>query len=57
MLVGFGDSVPCGLGHPSDESSRAYPVGHGGHVTGLMLACVGVYLGLYLLRSLMHVLV
>lgn len=34
-MVGFGDSVPCWPGHPSDESSGAHPARHGGHVTGL----------------------
>lgn len=35
LMIGFGDSVSCRPGHPSDESSRAHPVRHGGHVTGL----------------------
>lgn len=36
MTVGVGGSFSSRPGHPSDESSRAYSVGHGGDVTGLL---------------------
>lgn len=48
VTVGFGDSVPCGPGHPSDESSRAHPVGYGGHVTGIMRLVHFVFVIVYI---------